>query len=165
MIRHPFIIRLRTGVNKDGKINAIDAKVIVDNGAYSSYGPLVAMQSGLMLCSLYRDMAFSYDVSLVYTNKVRSGAMRGFGTAQITFAAESHMDMIADNLSIDPVFRWFLLSIQINPNNYCGHLSLSWSIELMILTIKPFLAVRTKIHQWIVSAVSKFNKGFNTYFR
>lgn len=102
VIRHAFYIKLKTGVSKNGKIKAVAANVVVDNGAYSSYGPLVAMQAALMLVSLYRDMALSFDVSLVYTNKVRAGAMRGFGTAQIIFAAESQIDIIANALQLSP---------------------------------------------------------------
>ncbi|MGH9115867.1 MAG: molybdopterin-dependent oxidoreductase [Acidimicrobiales bacterium] len=101
--RHPEIIELRTGVKSDGIITARSARVILDNGAYTSYGPGVSLTQSMLAGAVYRIPAFRYDGYTVYTNNPFGGAFRGFGSPQFTFAAESHTDLIAERLGMDPV--------------------------------------------------------------
>lgn len=99
-IRHPMVIYLKTGVQKDGTIIAREARVIIDNGAYTSYGLGIAHLAGGVMASLYRAPNVKFIGQLVYTNKAFGGAFRGFGNPQITFATESEMDIIADKLGL-----------------------------------------------------------------
>jgi CO/xanthine dehydrogenase Mo-binding subunit/aerobic-type carbon monoxide dehydrogenase small subunit (CoxS/CutS family) len=101
--RHPEIIDIKTGVKADGTITARSARVILDNGAYTSYGPGVSLTQSMLGGAVYRIPAYRYDGYTVYTNNPFGGAFRGFGSPQFTFAAECHTDMIAERLGMDPV--------------------------------------------------------------
>lgn len=103
--RHPAIIELKTGVKKDGTLTAIQAKVIMNTGAYALFGSGVTWVACYYIggSSLYRCPNIKVDGYCVYTNTPAAGAMRAFGGPQAHFAVESHMDMIAENLGIDPV--------------------------------------------------------------
>jgi 4-hydroxybenzoyl-CoA reductase alpha subunit len=101
--RQPVICDIKSGAKKDGTLTARQVKMILDNGAYSSWGattPLVMMQT---ISSLYRVPNVKYDVLVVYTNHPYAGAMRGYGNPQATFVVESHMDMLAHELGMDPM--------------------------------------------------------------
>jgi CO/xanthine dehydrogenase Mo-binding subunit/aerobic-type carbon monoxide dehydrogenase small subunit (CoxS/CutS family) len=109
--RHPEIIEIKTGVKSDGTITARQARVIIDNGAYTSYGPGVSLTQSMLGGAVYRIPAYRYDGYTVYTNTPFGGAFRGFGSPQFTFAAECHTDMIAERLGMDAVeFRRLNLS-------------------------------------------------------
>jgi CO/xanthine dehydrogenase Mo-binding subunit/aerobic-type carbon monoxide dehydrogenase small subunit (CoxS/CutS family) len=101
--RHPEIIDIKTGVMNDGTITGRSARVILDNGAYTSYGPGVSLTQSMLGGAVYRIPAYRYDGYTVYTNNPFGGAFRGFGSPQFTFAAECHTDMIAERLGMDPV--------------------------------------------------------------
>jgi putative selenate reductase molybdopterin-binding subunit len=101
--RHPEIIYMKTGVKADGTITARSARVILDNGAYTSYGPGVSLTQSMLGGAVYRIPAYHYDGYTVYTNNPFGGAFRGFGSPQFTFAAECHTDMIAERLGMDAV--------------------------------------------------------------
>jgi putative selenate reductase molybdopterin-binding subunit len=90
-------------VKADGTITARTARVILDNGAYTSYGPGVSLTQSMLGGAVYRIPAYRYDGYTVYTNNPFGGAFRGFGSPQFTFAAECHTDMIAERLGMDAV--------------------------------------------------------------
>ncbi|MCL5935397.1 MAG: xanthine dehydrogenase family protein molybdopterin-binding subunit [Firmicutes bacterium] len=101
--RQPMIIDLKTGADREGRLTARVAKVVCDNGAYNCWGatsPMVGMQT---VTSLYRVPHVRYDAYVVYTNNPYSGAIRGYGNPQTTFAVESQMDMLARKLGLDPL--------------------------------------------------------------
>lgn len=101
--RYPMIATLKTGVKKDGTITAQHCKVVVDGGAYNSTAPLVVTLAGYfaMLPYLIRNMFF--EGYHVYTNKMVSGPMRGHGAPEMRFAVESQIDMLAEDLGLDPL--------------------------------------------------------------
>jgi 4-hydroxybenzoyl-CoA reductase subunit alpha len=101
--RHPMIIELRTGVKRDGILVTSQCRLIADGGAYCSVGPEVIGVAGTFLTGTYRIPNVKYDGYLVYTNKSVCGAQRGFGAPQIRFAFDSQLDIIAEELRIDPV--------------------------------------------------------------
>lgn len=101
--RHPMQITLKTGFRKDGTILAKECTVIADGGAYNSRGPGILQYAGTSLASLYRIQNIKYRAYHVYTNKPVGGAFRGYGSLQLRFADESQMDMIAEELGIDPL--------------------------------------------------------------
>jgi CO/xanthine dehydrogenase Mo-binding subunit len=101
--RYRMIIHLKTGVKKDGTILARKATVITDNGAHNYQGYTVTAGLSQKLTFLYKIPHIQYDGYVVYTNNVYGGAFRGYGNPQITFAAESHIDMIAGKLGMDYV--------------------------------------------------------------
>lgn len=101
--RHPFRIRIRTGVKRDGTLVAREVEVLLDGGAYADDSPGVLGFSLLCGRGPYRIPNVRCYGRVAYTNKLRFGAFRGFGNAQMTFAAESQLDEIARSLGIDPV--------------------------------------------------------------
>jgi len=101
--RHPFVISLKAGVKKTGKLTAWEAKLIADTGAYASLGPLVVTRACFHATGSYVIPNVKTDAYCVYTNNTMAGSFRGFGGPQAHFAAESHMDKIAKKLSMDPL--------------------------------------------------------------
>jgi 4-hydroxybenzoyl-CoA reductase subunit alpha len=96
------IVDLKTGVNKDGRITAVKARVVQDGGAYCSYGVVTILYSGALLGALYDIPNIQYDGYRVLTNKPACGAMRGHGTVNVRFAFESQLDEIAGAIDMDP---------------------------------------------------------------
>jgi CO/xanthine dehydrogenase Mo-binding subunit len=101
--RHPSTFRIKTGVDKSGKIVARKCEVYWNGGAYADIGPRVTQKSGLTASGPYNIDNVSIDSYALYTNEVPSGALRGFGVPQLVWAYEGHTDMIARALKIDPV--------------------------------------------------------------
>jgi CO/xanthine dehydrogenase Mo-binding subunit len=101
--RHPCTFRIKSGVNKDGKIVARKCEVYWNGGAYADIGPRVTQKAGLTASGPYDIDNVSIDSYALYTNTTPSGALRGFGVPQLVWAYEGHMDMMARALNLDPV--------------------------------------------------------------
>lgn len=101
--RLPSRTHIKTGVMKDGTIVAREARMVLDTGAYAGSGPEIASVSLLVLSGPYRIPHVKIDVYSVHTNKTNFGAYRGPGGPQSIFALESHMDIVAKKLGIDPL--------------------------------------------------------------
>ncbi len=102
-LRHPMIMEVKTGVRKDGTIMAREIRVIGNTGSYASTGILAVYLTCSSFFKTYRIPNLRYEGYCVYTNNPPSGAMRAHGTIQARFADESHLDMIAEELKMDPV--------------------------------------------------------------
>ncbi len=96
------IVDLKTGVDKDGHIIAVKARVVQDGGGYCSYGVVTILYSGALLGALYDIPNIQYDGYRVLTNKPVCGAIRGHGTVNVRFAFESQLDELALKLKMDP---------------------------------------------------------------
>lgn len=101
--RHPARVKIKTGVSKDGKLIARQCLIHMDTGAYADAGPRVTQKAGYRCFGPYRLPHTRTDAYTVYTNTVPAGAYRGFGTLQVTWAYESQMDIIAEQLGLDPL--------------------------------------------------------------
>ena len=101
--KHPCTFRIKSGLDRDGKIIARTCQVFWNGGAYADIGPRVTQKSGLTASGPYDIDNVSIDTSALYTNVTPAGALRGFGVPQLTWACESHTDMIARALNMDPV--------------------------------------------------------------
>lgn len=101
--KHPITITMKTGVKKDGTILSRKCTAILDGGAYCSLGPLTTVLVGNLQTLPFRFPNYQYDGYRIYTNKPPCGAMRGHGGPQAHFAQDSQLDMIAEELGIDPV--------------------------------------------------------------
>jgi 4-hydroxybenzoyl-CoA reductase subunit alpha len=95
------IVDLKTGVDKDGHIIGVKARVVQDGGGYCSYGVVTILYSGALLGALYDIPNIQYDGYRVLTNKPVCGAMRGHGTVNVRFAFESQLDELAFKLNMD----------------------------------------------------------------
>ncbi len=101
--RHQFFHELTTGVKKDGTIFALHNKCVLDGGAYSSFGIATVYYAGSLLGGPYRLPHMKYDGYRVYTNKPACGAQRGHGGVAARAAWEQQLDMLAQELGMDPV--------------------------------------------------------------
>ncbi len=101
--RHNMYLTMKTGVMKDGTIIANAMHVFSDTGAYGSHAMTVAGNTGHKAMALYNAPNIKFHADVVYTNKVPSGAYRGYGVPQGFWAVESHMDHIAHVLDMDPL--------------------------------------------------------------
>jgi xanthine dehydrogenase molybdenum-binding subunit len=101
--REPCRIRLRTAADAGGRLLARDAHVIIDNGAYVSWGSTTPYVMLSTVAGLYRCPAVRFDTTIAYTNNPYSGSMRGYGNLESTFAVESQMDELAARLALDPL--------------------------------------------------------------
>jgi len=96
-------VTIKTGVKKDGTFVARHCEVYLNGGAYANSGPTVTERAGYRAHGPYRIQHVTTNCYCVYTNTVPGGAFRGFGGPQVSFAYESHLDMIAHHLNLDPL--------------------------------------------------------------
>jgi carbon-monoxide dehydrogenase large subunit len=103
--RHPAVVKLRTGVKKDGRLWAWDGKTFFNGGAYGAYkpNPEGSMSGAYMVAGSYSIPHTLLEGYCVYTNQVPGGYFRAPGEVQTLFAVESHIDMIAEAMGFDPL--------------------------------------------------------------
>jgi selenium-dependent xanthine dehydrogenase len=100
--RHECVIRLKTGAKKDSRLTAAEALILGDSGAYASLGPYVMTRTATHSLGPYEVPNVKVDCYALYTNNTPAGAYRGFGVPQAHFAAETQMDILAEELGISP---------------------------------------------------------------
>ena len=100
--RHPGVITMRTGVKRDGRIWARQARVVFNSGAFGAFKPRVHLRGADHSGGPYRIPHVQIDSYMVYTNNIPCGHMRAPAKPQVAFAVESHTDMIAQELGMDP---------------------------------------------------------------
>ncbi len=103
--RHAGVLRLRTGVDREGRFVAHEARIVFNGGAYAAGkpAPSLVMEAGNETLSAYQVPNTRLEVMTIYTNTVPGGHMRAPGQTQACFAGESHVDMIARALGMDPL--------------------------------------------------------------
>jgi CO/xanthine dehydrogenase Mo-binding subunit len=101
--RQPTITTISQGCDRSGRLLFRDVKMILDNGAYTSWGATTPSVMMMPITTLYRVPNVRYEALCVYTNNTYSQAMRGYGNPQATFAIESTIDMLAEVAGIDPL--------------------------------------------------------------
>jgi CO/xanthine dehydrogenase Mo-binding subunit len=101
--KHPSTFRIKSAVTNDGRITARRCEVWWNGGAYADIGPRVTQKSGFTAAGPYDIDNIHIDSYAVYTNLPPAGALRGFGIPQLVWAYESHTDMIARALRLDPL--------------------------------------------------------------
>ncbi|MFQ5855156.1 MAG: molybdopterin-dependent oxidoreductase [Anaerolineae bacterium] len=101
--RHATRIRLKTGARRDGRLVAVQAEIWGDAGAYASLSDKVMTRAATHAAGPYQVPNVKIDCYTTYTNNPPAGAFRGFGVTQSAFAVESNMDLVAEELGMDPV--------------------------------------------------------------
>lgn len=101
--RHPQRLRMKAGLQRDGKLNAVALYVTANTGAYGSHALTVQCNTGSKSLPLYRSAHQLFDCHVAYTNLPVAGAFRGYGAPQGLFAQEVLLDEIAFDLNMDPV--------------------------------------------------------------
>jgi carbon-monoxide dehydrogenase large subunit len=102
--RHPSVITMRTGVTNDGRIVARQVKALFNSGAYAAFkpAPTVHLGGASMGAGVYRMPNLLIESYCVYTHNIPCGHARSPGEPQMVFAGESHMDMIAVEIGLEP---------------------------------------------------------------
>ncbi len=101
--RHASVVKIRSGVKRDGTLVAREVEAVYDTGAYAITGPSTAKNGGEVSGGPYRIPNQRLTSYCVYTNSPPAGPYRGFGVPQGCWAYESQMDDIARRLGLDPV--------------------------------------------------------------
>ncbi|HVR76903.1 MAG TPA: molybdopterin cofactor-binding domain-containing protein [Acidimicrobiia bacterium] len=101
--RHPAWLRYRHEADDEGRLVRVEARVVIDGGAYASTTSAVLANACYFVVGPYRCDSVAVDGVGVRTNNPPCGAMRGFGAVQVCFAYESQMDRLAASLRMDPL--------------------------------------------------------------
>ena len=101
--RQTAIIHMRTGCKRDGTLTFRTADVLLDNGAYTSWGPTIPVIMMRTTSGHYRVPVVDFRARAIYTNNPYAGSFRGYGNVQTTFATAQQMDMLADLVDITPL--------------------------------------------------------------
>jgi 4-hydroxybenzoyl-CoA reductase alpha subunit len=101
--RHPVLMWVKTGVDREGRITAMDFQSFLDGGAYGSYGAASMLYTGVLQTTTYRIPRYRFRGLRLFTNKPPCGPKRGHGTPQPRYAIEVHFDKLAEELKLDPV--------------------------------------------------------------
>ncbi|HEX8475155.1 MAG TPA: molybdopterin cofactor-binding domain-containing protein [Pyrinomonadaceae bacterium] len=100
--RHPVLMKIKTGVRRDGAITAMDFQSFLDGGAYGSYGVASTFYTGALQTVTYDVPRYRFRGVRTFTNKPPCGPKRGHGTPQPRFGMEIQLDKIAEELHLDP---------------------------------------------------------------
>ncbi len=100
--RHPSRTFYKMGLGRDGRILAVEMRMICDGGAYGLSTEGVMRKAAILGAGPYNIPNLRMDTYGVYTNNTPSGAFRSFGALQSQFATESHLDICAERLGLDP---------------------------------------------------------------
>ena len=101
--RHPAKMWFRHHATAAGDLVKVEARILLDGGAYASTSAFTAANSARFACGPYRVPNAVIDATCVRTNNAPSGAMRGFGVVQVCYAHESQMDKLAAATGLSPV--------------------------------------------------------------
>jgi CO/xanthine dehydrogenase Mo-binding subunit len=100
--RHGARVRIKTGVKRDGMIMAREAEIYLDTGGYDDNGPQVTARSATRVLGPYWIPNIRTNAYQVYTNTGSAGSYRAIGAPQVIFAGESHIEMVAAKIGMDP---------------------------------------------------------------
>ncbi|MBF0529851.1 MAG: xanthine dehydrogenase family protein, partial [Deltaproteobacteria bacterium] len=137
--RHPLTISMKTGVDRQGRLLAVKARLICDGGAYGSYGIAVASRAAVHVPGPYAVENVEVESHCIYTNKPFCGAMRGFGVPQVAFAHESQMELHARELGLDSMEIRQVNAYRVGDETITGQtLSASIGIRECLEAVKPY---------------------------
>ena len=135
--RHPFVMKVKLAADKDGNLTAYANDFVVENGAYMILGIIVVTRALDMLSGAYNIPNIDVMARLVYTNNPAGGAARGAGPPQVNFALESAMDMLADELGMDPMEFRLKNSLLPGQSVSTGAVPEQWTFKEVCELLKP----------------------------
>lgn len=101
--RHPSVVRYKSAADNDGHLIGVETNVYLDSGAYQTLSPAVLWRSLAHATGPYSIPNVRIVAKSVATNKVPNGAFRGFGSPQVIFPYESQLELLAEEIDMDPV--------------------------------------------------------------
>ena len=101
VVRQGLKARVKTGVDENGKLTAVDIQFLWNCGAFAGYGVNIVRAAGYTMFGAYECDNIKGDSIGVYTNCPVGSAYRGFGMQEIHWAIEQHMDIVANEIGMD----------------------------------------------------------------
>ncbi len=101
--RHPMDFRFRIAADAEGHVTAVDNDIVLDGGAYHSFGLVTTYYAGQLLPGPLRFGSYRFRSRRVYTNTPCCGPKRGHGSVQPRFPLETALDELAAKLDLDPI--------------------------------------------------------------
>lgn len=101
--RHPFILRYKAGLDKDGRIIAWKAEQIDNSGAYNNQTQFMNWRATVHCAGAYNIPNISGETFGVFTNNIHSGAFRGYSSPELLFAQEQFVEELADAAGMTPL--------------------------------------------------------------
>lgn len=101
--RHAAKLHYKVGAKKDGTLTAADIQIYGDTGAYASAGEAVIFRMSAFACGPYEVPNVNVNAYAVHTNNPPCGAFRGYGSSQVAFAAEVHLQKMIDKLGLNSI--------------------------------------------------------------
>jgi CO/xanthine dehydrogenase Mo-binding subunit len=158
--RHAAVIRVRVGVSRDGRLQAMDVHAVFNGGAYGAFRPSVNF--GARAASSYSVPAIRVVAERVYTNQVPGGNARAPGAPQFTFAVESMLDLVARQMGIDPAtFRRNNLLREGEPSPFGEH----WTDVRALATLDLAEAAYRPVFPKDAPRTVRFGRGMAIYDR
>lgn len=155
--RHPLTLKVKTGTDAEGRLKAIQARIVCDTGAYGSYGIAVASRAAVHATGPYEIENVDIECHCVYTNNPFCGAMRGFGAPQAAFAHESQLDLHACALGVDPLALRLKNCLRVGSETATGQvLTASVGIGACLEAVKPHY--REALQGWAAGPAAPFRR-------
>lgn len=153
--RHAYYMHYKTGATREGKLLAVQARLVADAGAYAGISPGVLEQSVIFAAGPYHWPHVHVEGLAVYTNNIPAGAMRGFGINQVHFALESQLDRLARKLGIDPIELRLQNALDVGLETSTGE-----KLQSSVAIKETLIRVRAATAQWVEQkrALSRGNK-------
>jgi CO/xanthine dehydrogenase Mo-binding subunit len=142
--RHAMTISHRLGATKDGRITALDMKVLADGGAYASYSLIVAGRCVVHAALPYDIPNVRARVTTTFTNNMTAGAMRSFGVVKLAFATESQINKLADRLGISPIEIRRRNAVATGTRTVTGQVLQSVAFQKTLDAIEPIYEARRR---------------------
>lgn len=120
-IRSPWIFKFKDGVTKDGKITAREIDVLHDCGSFTELGLYAVEKNANMIAGATKIDNLAVNSRMVYTNKMQSGSMRGFGVNVGQFADQVHTEKLAKAVGMNPIEFRLKNSFKENDINHVGN--------------------------------------------
>ncbi|MFH1122328.1 MAG: xanthine dehydrogenase family protein molybdopterin-binding subunit [Pseudomonadota bacterium] len=140
-----MIIYIKDGVMKDGTLVARKLKLILNGGAYSGIGVFVAKNCQFGAVGSYSMPHFRSDSYSVATNTAPAGPFRSFGAAQLVWAIESQMDMLAHKLGIDPVEMRRKNLLKEGEKDVTGHTTYGFGAKQCLDRVAEYIGTNEKL--------------------
>jgi carbon-monoxide dehydrogenase large subunit len=145
--RTSVITYIKDGVRRDGTLVAREIRVIVDCGRHAVSALLPTRNLAFGAVGTYRIPNFKLDSYAVYTNNPVTGAYRGFGSPEVTWAIEQHMDTIAERLGIDAIELREKNILREGDKDVCGQTTYGIGIERCLEKVKQWIGWETGLEK------------------
>ncbi|MFH1651057.1 MAG: xanthine dehydrogenase family protein molybdopterin-binding subunit, partial [Chloroflexota bacterium] len=135
-----LVTYLKDGVKKDGTIVSRQVTMLVNGGAYAESAVTIARNCAFGAVGIYNIANFRLDAYGIHTNTPMAGAFRGFGSAEVGWAIENQMDVIAEKLGMDPLALRRKNTLRDGDYDACGQLVRGMGLPQCIDEVQGWLA-------------------------